>query len=88
MTLRDAAGTGARIGYLPAMKLSQNQLWKKDGDYIRIIHLERMSVDYKLMKDPVTKTGTDHRATKKEFCQLIKGAKQETTPPPAVAEPA
>ena len=64
------------------MKLLQNQLWKKDGEFIRIVHLERMTVDYKVMKDPTAKTGTNHRATKKEFCRLLTGAKQVTAPPP------
>ena len=56
------------------MKLQQNQIWQRGDQYLRIVHLERMSVDYKLMKDPIARSGTHHRSTKKEFCRLIKGA--------------
>lgn len=31
------------------MKLQQGQLWKKDDDYLRIIHWERLAIEYKLM---------------------------------------
>lgn len=56
------------------MKLQQNQLYKKGEDYIRIVELERLTVSYKTMKDPITADGTSHRISKKEFCRLIKGA--------------
>jgi len=56
------------------MRLQQNQLYKKDDDYIRIVELARLAVRYKIMTDPVTAEGTTHRVTKKEFCRLIKGA--------------
>jgi hypothetical protein len=56
------------------MKLEQGQIWKKGDEYIRIVEWARMSIEYKLMKDPVSKVGTVHRATKKEFCRLLKGA--------------
>lgn len=56
------------------MKLEQGQIWKKDGDYYRIVHWARMSIEYKHMTDPETKEGTHHKVTKKEFCRLIKGA--------------
>ncbi|MBX7208174.1 MAG: hypothetical protein K1X78_07685 [Verrucomicrobiaceae bacterium] len=56
------------------MKLRQGQIWKKDEQLIRIVHLERLSVDYKLIKDMETREGTHLTATKKEFCRLIKGA--------------
>ena len=29
------------------MKLSQAQVWKKDGQFIRIVRLERLEVEYK-----------------------------------------
>lgn len=57
------------------MKLCQGQTWKLDEHYIRIAHLERLAVEYKLIRDLVTKEGTRHRVTKKEFCRLIKNAK-------------
>ncbi len=55
------------------MKLKQGQIWKTEKAFIRIVTLERLSVDYKSMTDLETKEGTHHTATKKEFCRLIKG---------------
>ncbi len=56
------------------MKLSQGQTWKLDQQFIRIALLERLSVEYKTMDDLLTKQGTRHKVTKKEFCRLIKKA--------------
>lgn len=56
------------------MKLEQGQIWKQGEDYYRIVEWARLSIKYKLMKDPATKVGTMHDVTKKEFCRLIKGA--------------
>ena len=56
------------------MKLEQGQIWKKGDEYLRIVEWARLSIEYKVMKDPVTKEGTMHRASKKEFCRLLKGA--------------
>ena len=56
------------------MKLQQNQLYKQGEEYIRIVELERKSVSYKLMQDPVSSEGPTRLVTKKEFCRLIKGA--------------
>ena len=56
------------------MILQQNQLWKKGDDYIRLTRIERLHVEYKTMKDPITKEGTRTRSSKKEFCRLIKNA--------------
>lgn len=49
-------------------------MWKKDDQIIRIVHLERLSVGYKDIKNLDTKEGEHHTLTKKEFCRLIKGA--------------
>lgn len=57
------------------MKLQQGQVWKQGEQYFRIVHLERLEVGYKAMADLVTKDGKHRRATKKEFCRLIKGAR-------------
>lgn len=57
------------------MRLQQNQIYKQGEDYIRIVELERLSVKYKTMKDPIDGEGTTHDVTKKEFCRLIKEAK-------------
>lgn len=56
------------------MKLKQGQIWKLNDQYIRLVHLERLGVEYKIIKDIVSKEGTHHKALKKEFCRLIKGA--------------
>ena len=56
------------------MKLQQGQIWKLDDEFIRIVHLERLAVGYKRMKDIETKEGTHQMVTKKEFCRLIKKA--------------
>jgi hypothetical protein len=70
------------------MKLQQGQRWKCADAVVRIVRLERMSVDYKATPLPTEATeadedlppeGTHHHATKKEFCRLIKGA--ELLPP-------
>jgi len=56
------------------MRLQQNQVWQKDDQYLRIVKLERLSVEYKAMKNLATKEGEHRQATKKEFCRLLKGA--------------
>ena len=55
-------------------KLQQNQIWRQGERYLRIVQLERMTVDYKLMQNLTIKEGSHHHATKKEFCRLLKGA--------------
>lgn len=59
---------------MESMKLEQGQIWQRGEDYIRIVEWARLSIEYKVMKDPVSKVGTLHKATKKEFCRLLKGA--------------
>lgn len=56
------------------MKLQQGQIWKRDQHYIRITRLERLAVEYKVIHDLATKEGAHHKATKKEFCCLVKQA--------------
>lgn len=56
------------------MKLQQGQIWKADGEFLRVVHLERLKVGYKKLKNRETGEGTHHEATKKEFCRLLKGA--------------
>lgn len=56
------------------MKLQQGQIWKKEGDYYRIVQWARLAIEYKHMTDLETKEGELHTVTKKEFCRLIKGA--------------
>jgi hypothetical protein len=56
------------------IKLRQGQVWKSGGQFLRIVHLERLEVKYKLLTDLASGRGTHHHVTKKEFCRLIKGA--------------
>lgn len=56
------------------MRLQQGQVWKQGGEYLRIVRVTRTEVEYKSMMSPTTKDGTHLRATKKEFCRLVKDA--------------
>ncbi|MGZ8921020.1 MAG: hypothetical protein ACXW3L_08550 [Limisphaerales bacterium] len=56
------------------MKLQQGQVWKAGDEYLRIVELHRLEVKYKSIKDLVTREGTHHHVTKKQFCKLIKHA--------------
>jgi hypothetical protein len=56
------------------LKLRQGQVWKLDDDYIRIVQLERLEVGFKTLKNLKSGEGEHHRASKKEFCRLIKSA--------------
>ena len=57
------------------MKLAQNQVWKQGDEYLRIVHLERLEVKYKVITNLLAGTGTHYHVSKKEFCRLIKGAR-------------
>jgi len=56
------------------MKLQQNQIWLKGTEYLRIVQLERLEVQYKTLTDPLSGRGPHQTVTKKEFCRLIKDA--------------
>ena len=58
------------------LKLCQGQLWKKGGEFIRIVRLERLEVGYKTMSHPTCKDGVVHSVSKKEFCRLLKDAQK------------
>ena len=58
------------------MRLYQNQLWQQGIDLYRIVHLERLSVEYKKLDPDAAAKGSHHKVTKKEFCRLIKGAEE------------
>ena len=57
-----------------AMKLCQGQIWKQGGEYIRIVRLERLEVEYKSTTSLAGKAGTKIVTSKKDFCRLLKGA--------------
>ncbi len=56
------------------MKLQQDQVWKQGDEFLRIVRLERLTVEYKQMKDLVIREGEHFQVSKKEFCRLIKTA--------------
>jgi len=56
------------------LKLQQDQIWKTDGGYLRIVRLERLEVGYKHLKELASRDGPHKEVSKKEFCRLIKGA--------------
>ncbi len=56
------------------MKLKQAQVWKVGDGFVRIVRLERLAVDYKVMPTLTGGDGAHQRSTKKEFCRLLKGA--------------
>ena len=56
------------------MKLAQNQVWKRGDEYLRIVHIERLEVQYKSITDLLSGRGAHHHVSKKEFCRLIKDA--------------
>jgi len=55
------------------MKLQQDQLYQRGEEYIRIVKLERLAVDYKIITNFAQRDGVHFRMTKKAFCKLIKG---------------
>ena len=56
------------------MKLQQGQIWKCAGQYVRIVHLERLEVGYKSFKTLKSPEGIHQHTRKKDFCRLLKGA--------------
>jgi hypothetical protein len=57
------------------VKLQQDQVWKRGEKYLRILHLERLEVEYKSVKSLTTRAGTRHHVSKKDFCRLLKQAR-------------
>jgi hypothetical protein len=72
--------------YAKDMKLSQGQVWKQGKEYIRIVRLERLEVEYKSLLSLANKKGTLHVTSKKDFCRLLKGAKLLTVKPSPVPD--
>ena len=65
---------GAFQTYRDRMKLKQGQTWKCGDEFVRIVHLERLEVGYKVFKSLMSSLGTHRRSHKKEFCRMLKGA--------------
>ena len=55
-----------------ALKLQQGQIWKHGNEYIRIVHLERLQVAYKVLKNLHSSQGEHRHTSKKDFCRLLK----------------
>lgn len=68
------SGEYGEFALTTTMRLEEGQVWHKAGQYLRIIHRERLAVEYKALADLRSKEGTEHWVTKKEFCRLLKGA--------------
>ena len=71
--------------YADVMKLCQGQVWKQGREYIRIVRLERLEVEYKSLTTLASKEGTKHVTSKKDFCRLLKRARllqRDKTPNP------
>ncbi|MEO0415073.1 MAG: hypothetical protein AAF226_08995 [Verrucomicrobiota bacterium] len=56
------------------MRIYQNQIYRKDDRTIRIVHIERLSVEYKETIDSEPEKAKHLTATKKEFCRMVKQA--------------
>jgi hypothetical protein len=57
------------------MKLQQGQVWKTEAEFIRVVKLERLAVDFKVFDGVSPQDGSHQRMTKKQFCRLINGAR-------------
>ena len=44
----------------PLPQLETGQLWKTDSDYIKIWHIGKLLIDYKMMKQPEHKAARTH----------------------------
>lgn len=59
---------------MATVRLAQNQVWRQGDTYFRVVHLERLEVQYKAIINLLSGDGIHYHASKKEFCRLIKGA--------------
>ena len=67
------------------IKLRQGQVWQSGEEFLRIVRLERLEVEYKSTITPTAKQGIHHKVSKKEFCRRLKKA---TLLPPVKTPPA
>jgi hypothetical protein len=66
-----------------ALKLQQGQVWKHGDEFIRIVHLERLEVGYKVVTNLKSGEGKHYHTSKKDFCRLLKSATLLGPKPPA-----
>ena len=76
-TTEEFSQNSATFAPFTFMRLYQNQIWRKGTTSFRIVHLERLAVEYKEINDSAPDGGKHVSVTKKEFCRLIKGATLE-----------
>ncbi len=72
------------------MKLCQGQVWKQGREYLRIVRLERLEVEYKSLSSLASKEGTKQVTSKKDFCRWLKQARllrRDKTPSPLMIVP-
>jgi hypothetical protein len=60
-------------GPVCAMRIYQDEIYRKGEKFIRIVRLDRYEVEYKTMIGDPKGEGPIAVATKKEFCRLLKG---------------
>ena len=65
-----------------ALKLQQGQVWKHGNEFIRIVHLARLEVGYKVVTNLKTGEGIHQHTSKKDFCRLLKSATLLARKPP------
>ena len=70
-----------------ALKLGQGQVWKHGDEFIRVVHLERLEVGYKVVKNLKTGDGEHRHTSKKDFCRLLKSATLLARKTPAKSSP-
>ena len=58
----------------PRFRLRQGQVWQRGGEFLRIVRLERLEVEFKSTAGLALHRGTRHTLSKKEFCRLLKDA--------------
>jgi hypothetical protein len=63
------------MGYCRGMRLRQGQVWKQGKEFIRIVRLDRLEVEYKSLSSLASREGTKHVTSKKDFCRLLKQAR-------------
>jgi hypothetical protein len=69
------------------VKLQQGQVWKHGDEFIRLVHLARLEVGYKVVKNLKTGEGTHRHTSKKDFCRLLKSATLLAPKPPETLSP-
>ena len=62
-------------GYSPGVRLLQGQVWKHGKEYIRLVRVQRLEVEYKILPSLSSKAGVRRTTSKKDFCRLLKQAR-------------